>query len=253
MSSVSRELHLIGCAIVFLTRIPVRLKSFPAEDLPLAAAYFPLVGVLVGLLAFFGFAVGSLLWTPLVGAILALAVGIVVTGAFHEDGLADTADGLGGGWSVDRKLAIMKDSRIGTYGACALLLTLMLKVILLAEFASSDAFAALVLGHTLGRWSILPLVNKLPYVSGPGGSGASLVDRVPRSRFVTSSLSSLFLVLLLVPQGALVVCGCVIAVVFACGGLFQRQLGGITGDTLGAANQIVELSVYLALVALAGG
>ena len=108
------EFHLFACALVFLTRVPLRLDRFSDEDLAGSCAYFPAVGFLVGAFAACVFVLAAEVWEPSIAVLLAVASAVVLTGAFHEDGLADTADGLGGGWSVERKLEIMKDSRIGT-------------------------------------------------------------------------------------------------------------------------------------------
>ncbi|MEM7692556.1 MAG: adenosylcobinamide-GDP ribazoletransferase [Pseudomonadota bacterium] len=250
MDWLRRELHYCACAIVFLTRIPLPLATFSNEDLPRATGYFPAVGVLVGGAAAVVFLLASSWWQPAIAGTLAIGSAILLTGAFHEDGLADTADGLGGGWTLERKLEIMKDSRIGTYGACALVLSLLLKVMALSSMNVSLVAPSLLAAHVAARWMILPLVMSLPYVSGATGSGASLTHGIPRRRFIAATAFSLAVLYLAVPNHLLTILGVALVVFLLARWFLRRQLGGITGDTLGAVNQLTELTIYLLVAAL---
>ncbi|MEO0435711.1 MAG: adenosylcobinamide-GDP ribazoletransferase [Pseudomonadota bacterium] len=244
-----REAHYFACAVVFLTRIPLPLASFPSEDLPRASGYFPAVGLLVGAAAAVVFSLASSWWPQGIAVVLAIGFAMLVTGAFHEDGLADTADGLGGGWTQERKLEIMKDSRIGTYGSCALLVSLLMKVMALTSIDSSLVALTLPVAHLLARWMILPLVLTLPYVSGASGSGASLVNGIPGRRFVAATVFSVLVLYSLSPAYLIAILCTAIVLFLVAKWFLRRQLGGITGDTLGAVNQLTELCVYLLVAA----
>ena len=152
MSFALRQLQLFLCAVQFLTRVPTpALRGFESDWISRSARYFPLVGMLVGGVCAAVFWGAAQLWSGWLPALLAIAAGVLVTGAFHEDGLADTADGLGGGSTLAKRLTIMKDSRIGTYGALALGLVLALKAAALAELPAGLGAWALVAAHAGGR------------------------------------------------------------------------------------------------------
>ncbi|MDA0744712.1 MAG: adenosylcobinamide-GDP ribazoletransferase, partial [Proteobacteria bacterium] len=152
---IGREARLFVCALQFLTRLPTpSLRDFQPEWIQQSARWFPLVGQVVGLIAAVILYGAAQVWSPWIAALLAVAAGVAMTGGFHEDGLADTADGLGGGQTRARRLEIMKDSRLGSYGALALGLTLALRVAALAMLVAVSpwmAAAALVASHGLGR------------------------------------------------------------------------------------------------------
>lgn len=221
-----------------------------------STVYFPLIGLLVGLVGALVYGLAVLLWPPAIAVILAVAATVGCTGAFHEDGLADTFDGLGGGWSVDQKLTIMKDSRMGTYGTVALVLTLALKFSALSALAPGGVAAlaaALVAGHVLGRWSSLPLIHWLDYVQHSAAKSKPFAASVTVERLVMGSLAALLLVGLALGWQALPVLAAAGTATLVGGWYLRRILGGITGDTLGAVNSLTEAAVYLALVAMQPG
>ena len=242
-------------AVLFLTRIPC--PSWVGGDpvhLARSTVYFPLVGALVGALGALVYAFALRGWNPIVAGILAVVTTVWVTGAFHEDALADACDGFGGGWEPAQVLTIMKDSRIGSYGSVGLMLVLLARVSALAMLGGSGtmvAVQALVVGHTLGRWSSLPLIRFLPYVSAEGARNRPFAASVTDARLVVGTLlSAAVTVFALHGSGLvaiLVVCTCALVVTMIAGRYFWRRLRGMTGDCLGAANQLVELSVYLVL------
>jgi adenosylcobinamide-GDP ribazoletransferase len=249
------QLKLIATALTFLTRLPVARFAYPDElRLAQSARYFPLVGVLVGTIGALAYGLAAQLFAPLLSAVLATLAMVVATGAFHEDGLADTADGFGGGFSIERKLEIMKDSRIGSYGAAALLLGLLLRVAALAELTPLLAFAALPIAHALARASSLWLTLALPYVRI--GSYKPMADALGWREVLHGMAWMLAFTLisaLFLPWSALAIAWCAAALAaFLCARYFRAQIGGVTGDTLGAANQVVEVSVLLAMVAIIG-
>ena len=173
----------------------------------------------------------------------------LLTGAFHEDGLADTADGLGGGWTTADKLRIMKDSRIGTYGGMALLLLVLLKYSALLAMPAQWVGPTLVCAHVVARWSVLPLLRWLPYVGGEKGSGVSIAGAADTAKVVTTTVFAACVLGVLLPAGLLIAILLCLMILCCSGWLYRRQLGGVTGDTLGATNQVVEVGIYLAVVA----
>jgi adenosylcobinamide-GDP ribazoletransferase len=243
------ELQYLLIAIQFLTRIPVpTLARFEQSWLDLSSAYFPVAGFIVGVLSAATFYGASLVWPLPICAALAIGVGIAATGAFHEDGLADTADGLGGGWSPSQRLLIMKDSRIGTYGACALLIALALKIAALAAMSPVNGALALLAAHTGAR--AVPVVASawLPYAGDVEGAKVAPIRPTPR-RVMFAVVTGLipFLVLPGTPALMALCIGFAAATVVFAKAL--RLIGGHTGDVLGAAEQVFEVAV---LVVLAG-
>lgn len=236
-------------AIAFLSRLPVGVQEYDARILEKSVVYFPLVGVVIALISAAVFLVAQIFWDMPVAIVLAMIAAIVATGGFHEDGLADTADGLGGGWTVEDKLRIMKDSRIGTYGGLALFTALLLKYSALITIPAEAVPQALICGHVLGRWSILPLLRYCDYLGGSEGSGRGFVGAVDGRTLMVGSLLSCILVVVCAPwdSGAILLCSVLVIVLSR--QLYVIKLGGITGDTLGATNQLVEIGVYLMIAA----
>jgi adenosylcobinamide-GDP ribazoletransferase len=256
------------------------------DDLRRASAFFPLVGLGVAGAGAAARAAVAPLWGTAVATIVAIVAMVVVTGAFHEDGLADTADGLWGGWNPADRLAIMRDSRIGTYGTIALIAAFSLRASLLLPLDLADFARAVACGHVLGRASTLLLARLLPAAGCPPDAGqrpqpagearpetAAAEDAAPtgrprsageaRPRLGASVVGSLgawgiagagVVVLATVGVAARVWTPVPLAagvlVCLGCARLFRRRLGGISGDALGAANQLVELAAMAAVVAL---
>lgn len=248
-------------ALQFFTRIPVtgRLAQWVGYSpamLRASAAHFPAVGWVVGALGALALAGALALWPPLVAAVLCTVVTVLVTGAFHEDGLADVADGLGGASTRERALEIMKDSRIGAFGAIAAVLALGLKFALLAALAGQGAFvacAALAAAHVLSRLAPLAVMRASPYVGGEGGKAKPMADAVSGGAVVVAVLWSLPAAALLVIAGGIVngvaaLAAAALVALFMMR-LLRRRLGGFTGDGLGATQQLSELAIYLALAA----
>ena len=232
-------------AVQFLTRLPVpRRLMTTEEELGRAAAFFPLVGVMVGGCAAVVFVLAKSIAPLAVAVVLALAFATFITSGFHEDGLADTFDGLGGGWTRERALEIMRDSRIGTYGSLALIFLVLGKYTFLASLPPPQTWRWLIVAHTASRWTILPLCRWLAYARVEG-QGKLVARQITKVSLIIGSTAFLF-VLLLLPWRAAAIALVVTALVVVVSGIyFKRRLGGITGDCLGAANQITEVLLYL--------
>ncbi|WP_105167573.1 adenosylcobinamide-GDP ribazoletransferase [Pseudoalteromonas sp. T1lg23B] len=242
-------------AIVFLTRVPVPIKGEVDEALlNHASRYFSLVGLLIGLFLAVIYFILQSIFPVEVAVILTLAAGVILTGAFHEDGFADVWDGFGGGWSVEQKLTIMKDSRLGTYGAAALCLLLLLKYQLLVGLAEHWYWVciALICGHTLSRTMATSLIGLLPYVQQDMQSKVKPIVQ-SLSKSARESLYGCALAVLLVCWGfdlfnlwhCVTLVGCLVLLRSLCIRWFRWQLGGYTGDCLGAAQQCAEVVVYM--------
>lgn len=259
---IKYEWRLLLVAVQFLTRLPVpQFANYNPQWLHESSRHFPAVGLLVGLLCAGVFWLSSLLFTPLVAAVLSTAFGIKLTGAFHEDGLADSCDGHGGGLTRARTLDIMKDSRLGTYGVLGLVSALLLKISLLASMPLSVAIVALIIGHTASRLLCISLLALLPY-----GGEIEHAKAKPMAQQLTplqGLLSSGWLILagvlvmLLFPntvqkigiwQCLLALFLGIVAAGYMCR-LLRRRLNGYTGDGLGATQQLSEIAIYIGLAA----
>ena len=232
----------------FFTRLPVPAVAWSAGDLASAIWAAPLAGAVVGAAGAAAYAAGDALGLPPTAAAgLALAATMLLTGCLHEDGLADTADGFGGGSTRERKLEIMRDSRLGTFGVCALGLSLLLRWSALAAIADPAAVGwALVAAHAAGRASIPAVMLALPPARPPGLAGAA-----GRPSSAMAALAAMLGVLTLWPLGSTALfAGIALLLAWAAllGWLAMRQVGGQTGDVLGALEQGSEIAVLLAVV-----
>jgi cobalamin 5'-phosphate synthase/cobalamin synthase len=241
-------------ALAFLTRLPVPgAAGFNAEDVGRGALAFPAVGALLGgLMAAAALALHPALPSPVV-ALLLLALSALLTGALHLDGLADMADGFGGGRTKEDVLRIMRDHLIGAYGAVALVLGLGLKAAAIAHLLPrADAACALVVAPVLSRWASVCLSAALPYARSGAGLGHALTDHVRGVEVAGASAFGLGLTLWLAgpARGAVLVLG--VAALSALLALWCRErIGGITGDTLGANTEASECLVWVVWLASA--
>jgi adenosylcobinamide-GDP ribazoletransferase len=235
-------------AVQFLTRVPLSRRAVERHELARAVAYFPLIGALVGA----AMAAVIALTTPLLGldaaVIAGLIFGALITGAFHEDGLADACDGLGGGFTRERALEIMRDSRIGSYGAVALILLYAARFTLLRTLGATAVFLALPVASALGRAAGVALMAWLPNARSEG-----VADDVARSLGGTTIAIAMATALIvaailcgLAAAPLLVVAGAVVTIAF--GFYLRHRLGGVTGDCLGAVNVIVEVTTLACAV-----
>lgn len=247
-------------ALGYFTRIPIPAwVGWSEQELGRAARYFPAVGIVVGAFGAVVLALG-LSWLPAGVAVgMSMLATILLTGAFHEDGLADSADGFGGGYERSRVLTIMQDSRIGSFGAIALVLALLLKfatLLALSESSATAACAALIIAHAASRASALPVMMCLRYTreegdskSKPVAQGVGLRDLAPGVAFGIAPLLAAAFYSVLSPLHGLLVLAMLALVCALAIRYFRRRIQGYTGDCLGAVQQVAELSVYLVLCA----
>jgi adenosylcobinamide-GDP ribazoletransferase len=232
-------------ALTFLTKLPWPWKGLAEpQDLARALFWFPWVGALLGL----GYAVA---WTGLLhifpgaaAAGLLLALTVAATGGLHLDGLADTADGLGGGHTPEARLRIMKDSRVGAFGVISLIVVLLLKFSFLLALAEQRAgVGPIFLFPVVGRWGIVLLAYLSPYARAEGGLGQAMTTGVTPRIVAGATASALGLALISAGVMGLVLLGVAGLLIWGASGYFRRQLGGVTGDVLGAANEVLEVLV----------
>jgi adenosylcobinamide-GDP ribazoletransferase len=235
----------ISTAFQFLTRLPLGRLPYDADALSRSAKFFPLVGLLVGILGCFFY-----LWLihhlpSAVAAVLTLFFFVLASGGLHEDGLADVADAFGGGWNREQILAILKDSRIGTFGTLALLFSLGLRALLLANLPVSRFAVYVISGHVLCRWTALPLGYVLPAARESSGQGARIARQISLGSLAISSLLTAIIVGYSLRWAMWSPIVSTLLVTLASGCYYWRRIGGVTGDCFGATNQLAEIAVYL--------
>ncbi|HET9067581.1 MAG TPA: adenosylcobinamide-GDP ribazoletransferase [Amaricoccus sp.] len=238
-------------ALGFLTRLPVGRAGHTPSRMAAATGYFPAAGLLVGLFAALVLLAASRVLPPVVALLLATAATCLLTGALHEDGLADTADGIGGGRTPARALEIMRDSRIGTYGALALGLSFALRIAALAAMPLLTAAAALIAAHAASR-ATLAIVIATGRYARPEGAGSFTAGGLSSPRLALALATGLLGIAAIGPAaGWLAALGALAGL--AAGLLlsrgFERRLGGYTGDTLGATQQLSETALLLGMLA----
>jgi adenosylcobinamide-GDP ribazoletransferase len=248
---IRRELEYFFGAVRFFTRLPVPgWVGHSAEALNHSARYFPAVGLLVGAIGGLVYLAAAQLWPQSIAVLLSMAATIYATGAFHEDGLSDTVDGLGGGWEKLRILEIMKDSRVGSYGVVAMVLALLGKFMLLTALDSALVPFALLAGHALSRFCATLLLATMDYVREDLLAKAKpLATRLSPSALLVATFFALLPLALLPLQNALAGTAFAALATLWFARLFKRWLGGYTGDCLGATQQLSEIAFYLGLLA----
>ena len=239
----------LSAAVTLLTRVPIGGAAWDRRDLDRSLRWVPLVGAVIGLVVALAY-VGAVAVLPAtVAAGVAVALGVLITGGLHEDGLADTADGWGGGSDRGERLAIMKDPRNGTYGALALVFSVVLRVTALATIRPASALVILPAVHALSRGGAIALVAVLSPASSDG-LGAAHSGPGSRRQVAIGGLVSLLIGLAalgwwVVPFALVTAAGAGLI-----GLLAQRNIGGFTGDVLGAAQQVGEVSLLVLGAAL---
>jgi adenosylcobinamide-GDP ribazoletransferase len=246
---MKKELDIFFTAVMFYTRIPSPLNiDHSADKLNKSTRYFPIIGWIVG------GAVGLIFWlacfiTPVsVAILLSMAFGIIITGAFHEDGFADVCDGFGGGYTKEARLKIMKDSRIGTYGTVGLVLILLMKYLLISNLTFLSIPIVLLVGHSISRLVPVMVIFTSEYarddmsskvkpigkkISVAGFTFASITSIIPIALF--QSWIYLFVIVIPLLSGIVLM------------RYFKMRIGGYTGDCLGSIQQVSEIAVYFSI------
>lgn len=252
------QVRLFFIALQFFTRLPIPAwVGFEAAWLQHASRYFPLVGCVVAAVAACVYYAAALVLPAPVAAVLSTAASIYITGAFHEDGFADTCDGLGGGMTKERALEIMKDSRVGAYGAIGIVCMLATKLSALAMLPQRVAVAALFVAHPLSRLAATALIWKLDYVRGEG-KAKPLAQQMTTAEFAIATITCALPAVYVLATNAMTPAAMLAAIIAAAlaalwlGRLFVRRLGGYTGDCLGAVQQLAEALIYIAVLATLG-
>ncbi len=215
----------IATAFQFLTRIPMPSTKFEPDSLSRSIKFFPLIGLVVGSGAVLLQRLTILHLGRQLTALAVLIYLVLITGCFHEDGLADSADGFGGGWNRNQILLIMKDSRIGSYGATALALSLLARYLLLASLPLEHFSAYVISSQVLSRWSSLPLSYLLPSAREQDGQGVKIARLTPKSSLIFGSLFSVIVVACLLRWSALAPVLVAILTTALTGWFYFRKLG----------------------------
>ncbi len=245
---MKRELRLIFTALVFFTRIPCTCWAGHSEDdLNNASRYFPLIGILVGTTAAVAWWMLFQIFPQEIAVIGSMVATLWLTGAFHEDGLADTADGMGGGLTKEQVLTIMQDSRIGSFGTVALFLALLTKFETLVHINAMLLPAVLVSGHAVSRFGAVLVIGTQSYVRETG-KAKPLAQQISFTGLLIAAIFGLVPLVMLQTNLWWALLPVVVTWLWFSLKLKQR-LGGYTGDCLGAMQQLCELAFYLGMLA----
>ena len=231
-------------AFQFMTRIPISGLPRERHALAQAAKFFPVVGLGIGLIAVAIQRALAARVQPQVLTLVLIIYLVLITGALHEDGLADAADGFGGGWTKEKILLIMRDSRIGSFGAVAITLSLLSRFILINSTSPARLPGFLVASSVLCRWTALPLGFWLPYAREDKGLGGAVAGQMPLSSLLWGTGFAVVSVVAALGSGSLSPWLITLLVTAASGLYFKRHIQGITGDCFGATNQITEIAIY---------
>ncbi len=249
---MKQQLNLLLTAFGFFTRIPVPFKiAFSQDNLNSCNRYLPVVGYVVGGISALMYLLASTILPDSLSILLSMATSILVTGAFHEDGFADVCDAFGGGWTKDKILSIMKDSRIGAYGAIGIILLLLTKYSAIHGLPSSIIAVSIVIAHVLSRFMAIWTMHTLEYVREDESSKSKPITKALNTKdliialivslpsfFILSNIKILWIIVPL------------LASKFLLERYFKKWIGGYTGDCLGTIQQTTELIIYISLVAI---
>ncbi len=231
-------------AFQFLTRLPISRVAYREDSLSRSAKFFPVVGLAIGLCAcLLQHALALHLARPLV-ALLVLTFLVLATGALHEDALADAGDAFGGGSDRKQVLAILRDSRIGSFGALTLVLSLLARFLLLSVLPVNHFANFVISAHVLCRWSTLPLGLFLRPAREGDGQGMRIAQRISPGSLLVGTLLSLAIVLYLMRTQFWIPALVTVSITALSGFYYFRRIGGVTGDCFGATNQLTEIAVY---------
>ncbi len=248
-----RQIKLFFTALMFLTRIPApKWVGYADDNINKCNRFFPLVGLIVGGFGALVYYIASLVFPLYISVLMSIISTVILTGAFHEDGFADTCDGFGGGWTKERILIIMKDSRVGAYGMIGTILILLTKFIAIASIPAPLIIPSIICAHSISRMFAVTTMYTLPYVRE---------DESSKSKPVTKNLhvidlwvaTFIGLASLLIFQNWMIYT-CIIPLLITKLWLdkyFKKWIGGYVGDCLGAVQQVTEVVFYLSIIAIA--
>ena len=248
-----KQIDIFFTAVMLLTRIQVpRRIHHDGSMLQRSVRYFPLVGIVVGLLTSGALLFFQLFLSPGISILLSIITGILITGAFHEDGFADVCDGFGGGWTKEKILLIMKDSRLGTYGVIGLVTILSLKFMFLLELLvlPGNIFwtaAIITAAHSISRLMPLLLMRQHDYVTGEQSKSAAVAESKPKGTDLAFAAVIAICPLIFFDYSVLLSVPLLSVITLLSGRYFHKWIGGYTGDCLGAVQQITEVSFYLVI------
>lgn len=246
----------MGMALGFLSRLrlPGQGTAIAApEEVARSLAAFPIVGLILGTLqaaASWGL---SFAFSAQLSALWVVALGTWLTRGLHLDGLADVADGVGGAYEPSRRLAIMKDSRVGTFGVLALIFGIGLKVFSVAGLLAAQRWSALILVPALSRCTMVLCTYKIPYARAEGGLGKAFLDHVGRRELVWAAVWAVTAAVALEGLSGVFLAGMALAAAVPLRRAAKRWIGGMTGDMLGAVNEVTEIALYHAALGLIVG
>lgn len=253
-STLVHQCRLFFIALQFFTRLPIpRWIGFEPDWLQHASRYFPLAGLVVAAISSAVYLLASWCLPSAVAVLLAVAAGIYLTGAFHEDGFADMCDGFGGGYTRERVLEIMKDSRIGAYGAIGILCLLAIKCIALVSLPPATVVATLLIAHPLSRLAAVSLIWCMDYARDEG-KAKPMAQSMSTGEFIIATVCGMLPLVACGVLGLFTWSALLTGVLLAAGAAWwlgrqcQRRIGGYTGDCLGAVQQVAEVLIYLAIL-----
>lgn len=250
-SVLRRETDRFLLSLQFFTRIPIPARvPYSESELNQAAIYFPLIGTLIGTLCALVYWGASMLWPVPVAILLSMVFSLLLTGCFHEDGLADCMDGMGGGWERERILAIMQDSRLGTYGATALIGTLAGKFLLLNALPAALIMPVMILAHAISRLNAASMMLTEAYARPDGKAKPLAVQMSPMGLLIAATLALLPFIWIELPNLFWLALLPLVALRFWFARWLRKWIGGFTGDCLGALQQLSELTFLLGVLAL---
>lgn len=246
---MKKEFELFLTALMFFTRIPVPEISYSEEKLNTSAKYFPLVGIFVGLISSFSFMFCSFLFSKEISILISILVSVLITGAFHEDGFTDFFDGIGGGYSKEKILSIMKDSRIGAFGAIAIFFMFSFKFFFLKEISEKIIPIVFILSNSLSRLNSISILMSLNYVSEDGKS-KPLATKMKNNEFIICIILGILPIFLFQNLFIFFLFPVLILSRYFFINYLKKNIGGYTGDTLGAFQVISEILIYLGVLVL---
>ena len=236
-------------ALQFLTILPVK-RNFTSEQIGRSTVWFPVVGFVIGAILFgLHYILELILPIALVNALL-IAVLVILSGGLHLDGLSDTIDGLAGHRTPERRLEIMRDSHIGAIGAVGLFLFLIIEYVCLNSIPEKYLPFTLLLAPAVSRWAMVYAIFVFPYAR-PEGLGKAFKQAVGRSEFLIASFLTMLLAVILFPTAGPVIAAGTWIIISLSAFYIKRQIGGLTGDTYGAINEIALITVLLVINMLA--